>query len=80
MVQRSMQKLDSTIRLRDFRISNMMSTCRLPFGVKIEEMAKKYPRASYEPELNIGLLWKYEDPKATLRIYTTGTITVIGSK
>ncbi|KAI6182316.1 TATA box-binding protein-like 1 [Aphelenchoides bicaudatus] len=79
MVQRSMEKLDSTIRLRDFRISNMLATCRLPFGIKIEEMAKKYPQAVYEPELTVGLTWKSNDPKATLRIHTTGTISITGT-
>jgi transcription initiation factor TFIID TATA-box-binding protein len=54
MVQRGMGKLDSTVRLRDFRISNMLATCKLPFGIKIEEMAKKYPHAVYEPELTVG--------------------------
>jgi len=79
MVQRSMQKLDSTIRMRNFRISNMLSTCKLPFGVKIEDMAKKYPQAIYEPELTVGLTWKFDSPKSTLRIHTTGSITITGS-
>jgi transcription initiation factor TFIID TATA-box-binding protein len=57
-----------------------MSTCKLPFGVKIEELARKYPQAIYEPELTVGLAWKFENPKATLRIHTTGSITVTGSK
>jgi TATA-box binding protein (TBP) (component of TFIID and TFIIIB) len=74
MIQRSMQKLDSTICLRNFRISNMMATCKLPFGVKIEELAKKYPRANYDPEITVGLVWKSEDPKASLRIHTTGKL------
>lgn len=78
MIQRSMQLLDSTIRLRNFRISNIMATCKLPFGVKIEEMAKKYPRAMYDPEITVGLVWKSEDPKASLRIHTTGSITITG--
>lgn len=56
-----------------------MATCRMPFGIKIEEMAKKYPRmCKYEAEINTGLIWQYEDPKATLVIHTTGSITVTG--
>jgi transcription initiation factor TFIID TATA-box-binding protein len=80
MVQRAMGKLDSTIRLRDFRITNILATCRLPFGIKIDEMAKKYTHAVYEPELTVGLTWKSEDPKGTLRIHTTGTISITGGK
>jgi TATA-box binding protein (TBP) (component of TFIID and TFIIIB) len=78
MIQRSMQKLDSSIRLRDFKINNMLATCKLPFGVKIEEMAKHYPQAVYEPELTVGMTWKFEEPKSTLRIHTTGSITITG--
>jgi hypothetical protein len=57
-----------------------MSTCKLPFGVKIEEVAKRYPQASYEPELAVGLVWRFEEPKAALRIHTTGSINVTGSE
>ncbi|KAI6225570.1 TATA box-binding protein-like 1 [Aphelenchoides besseyi] len=79
MVQRSMNKLEVPIRLRDYKICNMLSTYKLPFGVKVEEMAKKYPKSVYEPEINVGLHWKFEEPKATLRIYTTGSITIAGT-
>lgn len=71
MVQRGMGKLDSTIRLRDFRISNMLATCRLPFGIKIEEMAKKYPTAVYEPELTVGqfVFWFGERLKQGFKLF-----------
>ena len=93
MVQRSMNKLGETIRVRNFKvvlniftaiginnfkICNIMATCSMPFGIKIEEVARKYPNAHYEPEINTGLLWKSLDPKATLTIHTTGSITVTG--
>lgn len=43
------------------------------------QMAQKYPENSdYEPELSVGLVWRSVDPKATLRIHTTGSITVTG--
>ena len=58
----------------------MLSTYKLPFGVKIEEMAKKHPRAGYEPELSVGLVWKIDEPKATMRIHTTGSVTITGSE
>uniref|UniRef100_A0A1I7S1E1 TBP-like factor n=1 Tax=Bursaphelenchus xylophilus TaxID=6326 RepID=A0A1I7S1E1_BURXY len=78
MIQRSMGLLDAQLRLRDYKICNVLATCRLPFGVKIEEMAAKYKEAQYEPELSVGLVWKFTEPKASLRIHTTGSITVTG--
>ncbi|CAD5205693.1 unnamed protein product [Bursaphelenchus okinawaensis] len=79
MIQRSMGLLNAKLRLRDYKICNVLATCRLPFGVKIEEMAAKYKEAQYEPELSVGLVWKYVDPKASLRIHTTGSITITGA-
>lgn len=62
-------------------MNNVLATCRLPFGIKIEEVAEKYPsEATYEPELSVGLVWRSTAPKATLRIHTTGSITVTGGE
>lgn len=77
-VQRHMNKLDRTVRIRNYRVCNVMASCRMPFGINIEEMARKYPQAEYEPELYIGLKWKFTEPKAVLRIHTTGSIGVTG--
>ncbi|KAK6024589.1 transcription factor TFIID [Ostertagia ostertagi] len=44
------------------------------------KLAQQYPAQSqYEPELSVGLVWRSQDPKATLRIHTTGSITVTGA-
>uniref|UniRef100_A0A915IS69 TATA box-binding protein-like 1 n=1 Tax=Romanomermis culicivorax TaxID=13658 RepID=A0A915IS69_ROMCU len=68
------------VKFANFRVTNIMATCKLPFPLRIESMAKRYPReSSYEPELNVGLLWRSIIPKATLRIYTTGSVTVTGA-
>uniref|UniRef100_A0A915E4G7 TATA box-binding protein-like 1 n=1 Tax=Ditylenchus dipsaci TaxID=166011 RepID=A0A915E4G7_9BILA len=79
MVQRSMGKLNESIRIRNFKICNVMATCSVPFGIKIEEIAKNYSNAHYEPEINTGLVWKMTDPKATLTIHTTGSINITGA-
>jgi len=75
-----MNKLDQKIYLRNYRVSNILATCRMPFGVRIVELANKYRRegAIYEPELMVGLEWAFKEPKANLRIYTTGTINITG--
>ncbi|CAI4225368.1 unnamed protein product [Auanema sp. JU1783] len=79
-VQKAMQKLHESVKIRNFKVCNVLATCRMPFGIKIEELAQKYPAQSqYEPELSVGLVWRSEQPKATLRIHTTGSITVTGA-
>lgn len=80
MVQKSMGRMMDTVRIRNYRVCNVLATCKMPFGVKIEELAQKYPDCSqYEPELSVGLVWRSTNPRATLRIHTTGSITVTGA-
>ncbi|CAQ35044.1 TATA box-binding protein-like 1 [Caenorhabditis elegans] len=80
-VQRVMGKTKERVSIRNYRVNNVLATCRLPFGIKIEEVAAKYPSEStYEPELSVGLVWRSVTPKATLRIHTTGSITVTGAQ
>jgi len=80
-IARILQKiLGPKVKFASFRIVNIMATCRMPFGVRIDQMAREYPGiASYEPELNTGLIWKSGEPKGTVRIHTTGSIIVTGS-
>uniref|UniRef100_A0A915Q810 TATA box-binding protein-like 1 n=1 Tax=Setaria digitata TaxID=48799 RepID=A0A915Q810_9BILA len=74
MVQKSMGKMMDVVRIRNYRVCNVLATCKMPFGIKIEELAQKYPECSqYEPELSVGLIWRSTNPRATLRIHTTGT-------
>ncbi|KAL3998661.1 Transcription factor TFIID (or TATA-binding protein TBP) family protein [Acanthocheilonema viteae] len=80
MVQKSMGRMMDVVRIRNYRVCNVLATCKMPFGVKIEELAQKYPdRSQYEPELSVGLIWRSTNPRATLRIHTTGSITVTGA-
>jgi hypothetical protein len=38
MIQRGMGKKDDPVRMRNYRVCNIMATCKLPFGIKIEEV------------------------------------------
>lgn len=80
MIQRGMDKLDQRICIKKYRVSNIFATCRLPFAVRVEEVARKYrgEGAKYEPELMSGLEWVLVEPKSFLRIYTTGAIIISG--
>ncbi|KHN81850.1 TATA box-binding protein-like protein 1 [Toxocara canis] len=80
MLQRSLGKLAEVVCMRNYRVCNVLATCKMPFGIKVEELALKYPNNSeYEPELSVGLVWRSTEPKATLRIHTTGSVTVTGA-
>ncbi|CAI2318727.1 unnamed protein product [Caenorhabditis sp. 36 PRJEB53466] len=79
-IQRVMGKTHERVVIRNYRVNNVLATVRLPFGIKIEEVAAQYPaQSTYEPELSVGLVWRSTAPKATLRIHTTGSITITGA-
>ncbi len=51
----------------------------MPWAIKITPFSEKYRKeASYEPELHPGVTYKLKEPKATLKIFSTGSITVTG--
>ncbi|CAF4786084.1 unnamed protein product [Pieris macdunnoughi] len=73
---RALQKLGFQARFRNFRVVNVLGTCRMPFGIKIIAFSKQYKEADYEPELHPGVTYKLYNPKATLKIFSTGGVTI----
>ncbi|XP_035783934.1 putative uncharacterized protein DDB_G0277255 [Anopheles albimanus] len=74
---RCLQNLGYNVRLRNFRIVNVLGTCSMPWGIMIVNFSERYRKeASYEPELHPGVTYKLMKPKATLKIFSTGSITV----
>lgn len=76
---RCLQKLGFRVRFHNFRIVNVLGTCSMPWAIKITPFSEKHRKdASYEPELHPGVTYKLKEPKATLKIFSTGSITVTG--
>lgn len=51
----------------------------MPWAIKIVNFSERHrDNASYEPELHPGVTYKMTAPKATLKIFSTGSITVTG--
>lgn len=74
---RQLQKIGFDVRFCNFKVVNVLGTCSLPFKIKVADFSRKYPReVSYEPELHPGATYRIKEPKATLKIFTTGSITV----
>ncbi|VDK23373.1 unnamed protein product [Taenia asiatica] len=67
-------------RFTKYRILNIMATCKLPFRVRLDDLAKERPRAmSYEPELGPWLTyWVEEDTRNTLKLFSTSKMVMIG--
>ena len=73
--------------IRNYRVVNVLATCRMPFAIKIDQFTVHYvsknaqtkadePEATYEPELHPGVTVKYKSPKATLKVFSTGSVTI----
>ncbi|XP_034139941.1 uncharacterized protein LOC117590977 [Drosophila guanche] len=74
---RCLGKLGFPTRFQNFRIVNVLGTCSMPWAIKIVNFSKKHRKnASYEPELHPGVTYKMKMPKATLKIFSTGSVTV----
>lgn len=77
---RCLQKLGFSVKFNNFRVVNVLGTCSMPWAIKIVNFSEKYKHdASYEPELHPGVTYKLKFPKATLKIFSTGSITVTAS-
>ncbi|XP_039958772.1 negative elongation factor A [Bactrocera tryoni] len=74
---RCLEKLGFRVRFQNFRVVNVLGTCSMPWAIKILNFSERYKKeASYEPELHPGVTYKLRYPKATLKIFSTGSITV----
>ncbi|XP_024882119.1 TATA box-binding protein-like protein 1 [Temnothorax curvispinosus] len=74
---RCLQKLGFEVRFNNYRVVNVLGTCCMPFAIKITSFSIHHKQnADYEPELHPGVTYKLKEPKATLKIFSTGSVTV----
>lgn len=74
---RLLQKMQFKVKMTNYRVVNVLSTCNMPFSMDISRLAERYQKeCSYEPELHPGATFKIKDLKATLKLFTTGSITL----
>ncbi|RUS78315.1 hypothetical protein EGW08_013919 [Elysia chlorotica] len=76
-IARRLQRLGFNARFCNYRVVNVLGTCSVKFGIKLAQFSEAHMQtASYEPELHPGVTYKIKEPKATLKIFSTGSITV----
>ncbi|CAH8541384.1 unnamed protein product [Schistosoma turkestanicum] len=80
-IARRIEKCGFPCHFSKYRVVNIMATCKLPFGVRLEELVKERPmQMSYEPELAPGLTFKTDPNSSTsLKLFSTGRIVIMGS-
>lgn len=76
-VARCLWRLGFETKFARFKIVNVLGTVHLPFDILLTEFSNAHNKiASYEPELHPGVTFKLENPKASLKIFHTGSITI----
>lgn len=74
---RILQRIGFRVKFTNYRVVNVLGTCSMPFGISLNKLAENNRiLASYEPELHPGATYKIKELKATLKIFTTGSITI----
>ncbi|XP_077991738.1 TATA box-binding protein-like 1 [Glandiceps talaboti] len=74
---RTLQNLGFRVRFSNFKVVNVLGTCSVPFGIRIGLFSKQhYQHSSYEPELHPAVTYKIKAIRATLKIFSTGSITI----
>ncbi|XP_066556293.1 TATA box-binding protein-like 1 isoform X2 [Amia ocellicauda] len=74
---RCLQKLGFKVKFTEFKVVNVLAVCTMPFEIRLPEFTKKNrPIASYEPELHPAASYRIKNLKATLQIFSTGSVTV----
>ncbi|CAG9767644.1 unnamed protein product [Ceutorhynchus assimilis] len=73
---RCLQKLGFNVKFNNYRVVNVLGTCSMPFNIRINSFSQQHREADYEPELHPGVTYKIQNPKATLKIFSTGSVTV----
>lgn len=75
------QKVGFPAEYKDFKIQNMTATCDLGFPIKLEGFFYAHAqRATYEPELFPGLVYRVENSKVVMLIFVSGKIVITGGK
>uniref|UniRef100_A0AAQ4PMN8 TBP-like 1 n=1 Tax=Gasterosteus aculeatus aculeatus TaxID=481459 RepID=A0AAQ4PMN8_GASAC len=76
---RVLQKLGFKVRFSAFKVVNVLAVCSMPFGIQLVDFTiKNRPIASYEPELHPAATYRIKHIKATVQVFSTGSITVTG--
>lgn len=69
------------VRLTDFMIQNIVGSHDVGFQIKLETLLNNFlTRSKYDPEFFPGLIFKMEQPKVVLLIFSSGKIVLTGAK
>ncbi|CAK8697889.1 unnamed protein product [Clavelina lepadiformis] len=73
-----LKRVGFKVRFAEFKVVNVLAVSKMPFAININDFsqAHKGKHCSYEPELHPGVTYRDAASKATLKIFSTGSVTV----
>ncbi|CAG09093.1 unnamed protein product [Tetraodon nigroviridis] len=78
-IARCVQKLNFPVSFSAFKVVNVMVTSAMPFKISLIDFTKRNrPVTRYEPELHPAAMYTMRHPKATVRVFATGSVTIFG--
>jgi len=66
--------------MEEITVENVVVSITFKQKIPIEEIAKRFAEAEYEPEQFPGLIWKLENPKCSFLIFPSGRIICTGAR
>jgi len=68
------------IRNPEVRIENIVATADLNGTLDLEVVAERLTKTMYEPEQFPGLIYRMDEPKTVILIFTSGKLVITGAK
>ena len=70
------QLVNENVKFKEYSVVKVLGVLKLPFTIKLETFSKAYKEASYESKLSPCVKYKCKISLATLKIFSTGKITI----
>jgi len=64
----------------DFQVQNIVASAGLDGTIDLDKAAYSLKRSMYEPEQFPGLIYRMEEPKIVILIFTSGKLVITGAK
>ncbi|CAL5221316.1 g3488 [Coccomyxa viridis] len=78
---KTLTKLGYKARFQNFKINNMMASTNMGFPIHLQGLAESHADcADYDPDMHSDLRYRMKDPKVTLRIFVSGSVTLTGAR
>ena len=75
-VAKLLKNLGFEVKMRRYRVVNVMASCKLPYKIDLQLLARNCDVVSYEPEIQPGAVWKMDELNAAMTIFNSGNMTI----